>query len=69
MDDKSTAFELYSQIKEQIAPLIEGKPNALINAALSEIMIDVALNGQTGKTRADAMAMLGMSMTRAAQNH
>ena len=67
MDDKAAAFALYSNIKRKIAPLLDGEPNMIINAALSEIMIDVALSGQTGKTRADAMQMLGASMTVAAK--
>ncbi|MGN6209426.1 hypothetical protein [Asticcacaulis sp.] len=67
MDDRTAAYALYSQIKRKIDHLIDGKPNALINAALSEIMVDVALSGQVGKSRADAMEMLGTTMTLASR--
>jgi len=67
MDDKAAALILYKQIRKRIRSLIDGKPNLVINAALSEIMVDVALSGQTGKTRTDAMEMLGKSMSLAAQ--
>ncbi|HTM79780.1 hypothetical protein [Asticcacaulis sp.] len=50
--------KLSDDVFKRIAPLIEGKPNVAVLVALTDVMIRVANNGQTGKTRQDALRLI-----------
>jgi hypothetical protein len=66
MNDHERGYALYKEIRKRIVHLFEGENTAVINSALSELMVDVALNARPDKTRSDAMAMLGQAMADAA---
>ena len=67
MSDRKEAEKLYLEMRQLVFPMCEGKPAHVVNAAFSELMVDVALVGRSDKTRAQAMEMLAKTMVRTAE--